>query len=235
MTNLVFAPPALGTVLSLTGLPGGSNKIYDRSPYGNIGTIVGATWVRLPSGLWVLSFDGSDDKIDCGTGASLRLSTAMTVCLWANITSLANLNTYISKYDNDNVVGRCWYMNSGSGVVGYRFAVQNVSDSKVTLFYGSEGDAPEGVWQFLCGTYSASTELISFYINGALKETAAQTGNIKDIAALKVYVGAMYDDSDDPTQKINGKIGLPRIYNRALSALEIQNHFNQEKHLFGVW
>jgi len=29
--------------------------------------------------------------------------------------------------------------------------------------------------------------------------------------------------------------GGSRIYNRTLSALEIQGHFNQEKHLFGVW
>ena len=44
----IFNPPQLGCVLSLTGLPGGGNKTYDRSPYGNIGTIIGATWMSCP-------------------------------------------------------------------------------------------------------------------------------------------------------------------------------------------
>jgi hypothetical protein len=36
---------------------------YSTSPAGNNGTITGATWSRLPSGLWVLNMDGSDDIV----------------------------------------------------------------------------------------------------------------------------------------------------------------------------
>jgi len=55
---LMFSPPELGCVLYLSGLPNSGSKIHDRSPYGNHGAITGATWQRLPSGLWCLSFDG---------------------------------------------------------------------------------------------------------------------------------------------------------------------------------
>ena len=64
--ELIFDPPELGSVLYLTGLPCGGSKIYDRSPYGNHGTITGATWKRLPSGLWYLDLDALDDYVDCG-------------------------------------------------------------------------------------------------------------------------------------------------------------------------
>jgi hypothetical protein len=36
-------------------------------------------------------------------------------------------------------------------------------------------------------------------------------------------------------RSLDGSVALPRIYNRVLTALEVQNHFNREKHLFGVW
>jgi len=79
--NLVFNPPILGCVLFLSGLPGSSSKIYDRSPYGNHGTITGATWKRLPSGLWYLDYDGTDDYVNCGDDTSL-LADILTIETW---------------------------------------------------------------------------------------------------------------------------------------------------------
>ena len=43
------------------GLEGGGTTLWDYSNNGNHGTITGATWVRLPSGLWSLGFV-TDDK-----------------------------------------------------------------------------------------------------------------------------------------------------------------------------
>jgi len=39
--------------------PSSKSKIYDRSGYGSHGTITGATWTRLPSGLWALDFNSA--------------------------------------------------------------------------------------------------------------------------------------------------------------------------------
>lgn len=55
---VLFEPPEIGCVLDLTGLPSGGSKIYDRSPYGKVGTITGVTWLQTPGGIWCLSFDG---------------------------------------------------------------------------------------------------------------------------------------------------------------------------------
>ena len=82
--RLVFEPPQPGCVLYLPGLPGGGNKLYDRSPYANVGTITGATWKRLPSGLWYLDFDGTDDYLDVGQDSSLMPTTSLTIELWLN-------------------------------------------------------------------------------------------------------------------------------------------------------
>ncbi len=75
------APP-VGCVLHLSGLPGGGNKIYDRSPYGNIGTITGAVWKRLPSGLWYLDYDGSDDKVVIANESNFDFTDTITIIMW---------------------------------------------------------------------------------------------------------------------------------------------------------
>jgi len=78
-------------------------------------------------------------------------------------------------------------------------------------------------------TRSGTTAIL--YVNASVisSETfdADMTANGDD-----VWIGESENGSND----YNGKFALPRIYkNRALSHLEIQNHFNREKHLFGVW
>ena len=85
---LVFEPPEPGCVLYLPGLPGGGGKIYDKSSYGNHGTITGAAWKRLPTGLWCLSFDGSDDYVNCGNSESLSIPDAITIKAWVKSSSL---------------------------------------------------------------------------------------------------------------------------------------------------
>lgn len=61
LNEALFHPPPPGCILYFSGLPGTGLSIYDRSAYGNPGTITGATWERVESsGLWVSSFNGDD-------------------------------------------------------------------------------------------------------------------------------------------------------------------------------
>jgi len=68
---------------------------------------------------------------------------------------------------------------------------------------------------------------IKGYVNGVLvKEQALEGDIIAPTDSLTIsHSGQTFD----------GYIALVRMYNRALNALEIQKHFNREKHLFGVW
>ena len=80
--SLIFDPPDIGCVLRMSGRPQGGPVIFDDSPYGNHGTIVGATPVRLPSGLWVLNYDG-DDYVDCGAFTQGRFTSEnFSIGLW---------------------------------------------------------------------------------------------------------------------------------------------------------
>jgi len=224
MTSLLFTPPALGTVLSLTGLPGGSNKIHDRSPYGNTATIVGATWVRLPSGLWCLNFDGSDDVVACGNGTGISGLTIFTLMAWVK------LDTIDTEY---GIFGK-W---TGS-IATCAFLLEISSSNHLKLFTsdGSSSAALEGAYTFgttdfvhCVGVYDGANSIL--YINGA--EDAAPAAKLAPITVAQGLAIGAYKEPASGRIPLAGDIALPKIYNYALNAFDIQKHFEKEKHLFG--
>ncbi len=222
--DFVFRPPELGCVLSLPELPGGSGKVYDRSPYGNIGTITGATWKRLPGGLWCLSFDGSDDYVNCGNNASFNITDAITLLAWVNLPSApAGWGRVMSKgYANYTIMfapgnlmpmARIGGLSGGSGQEQFNAAITVDTWVLLSLTYDKDGGADN----------------FRTYLNGALDKAVTHTGQISTGGSL--FVGS----NDTPSECFNGYIALVRVYNRALTGLEIQYCFNREKNLFGVW
>ncbi len=225
-----LSTPPIGCVLDLAGLPGGGNKMYDRSPYGNIGTITGAAWVRTPGGLWCLDFDGADDYVTIPDDPSLDITTTLTALVWVNTSDVSTTRVSLSKY---KVTGgnREWQIDRES------------ADGEVCVYFGDPADGSyEGrevtdtayyvnnTWLLTGFTFNAGTVVI--YINGV----AVASSTLGTIPA-SLYNGTSdvgVGSDGDLGALWKGKLALPRIYNRALSALEIQNHYQQEKHLFGV-
>lgn len=222
MTNLLFAPPALGTVLSLTGLPGGSNKVHDRSPYGNSGTIVGATWVRLPSGLWYLDFDGVDDKVDCGGKTNLEITTEdFSLLAWIYCTDYAA--------DHRQIFG------GSLSAVGWRIAK---TSGKPLLTKSDIANAPAAnttislnAWIMLGLVFNShqTTDNLQYYLNG---NTDGLVSFNYDFSGALRCVGK---GNNGNSWAFAGGIALPRIFKGImLSALDFKNIYDWEKHLFGV-
>ncbi len=219
-----LSTPPIGCVLDLPGVPGGGNKIYDRSPYGNHGTITGAVWKRLPSGLWVLDFDGNDDEVDFGDVLDMGLSD-WTVSLWAKVTTG---NGYVlgKQNDFDYNIGYTLYVASTTGLPRVYFGKgePSLSISGTTNILGS--------FNLIFGTFDRDGYM-RLYVNGVEEGTAV---DISAYAATDIsnsdhlYLGRRTDGT-----YCDGQFALARIYNRVLTALEIQNIFNREKYLFGVW
>jgi len=224
MTKLLFSPPALGNVLSLTGLPGGGNKIHDRSPYGNTATIVGATWVRLPGGLWCLSFDGSDDYISCADANSLDIAESLTLELWLKFLDTPPAGTAWSIMEKGGRGGStnnfALYTATNSTALRFGAAFNNAwaSFSAISTALGTTN------WHHVAITYDGKT--VKAYLDAVRDLNQAKTGALSTNNNALTICGT--------NQYVKGYSVLQRIYNRALTALEIQNHFNQEKHLFGV-
>ena len=216
--KLLLEPPPLGCVLYLPGLPGGASKIYDRSPYGNIGTITGATWVKLPSGLWPLSFDGIDDKVNCGNSTSLN-TEVITVAAWVYLTAFNPTNgIVISKGYYSLVTGWTLYIHANGSA---RFVIN--------AYGGKEAVSPIlslNRWYYIAGTYDRNK--IRLFVNGVegtpYTLTEAMTTNTESVHLGTRSAGSGYYHS--------GKIALVKIFNRCLTALEVLNIYNEEKRFF---
>jgi len=220
-----LSTPSIGCVLHLPGLPGGGSKIYDRSPYGNIGTITGATWVRLPSGLWGLDFDGTDDVVDCGNDPNLDITGALTIEVWIKPTATGVAQPIVNKG------GGVWW---GAGHPGYELRV-NANNLEMTIHdSGANTDT-------LTAAFTETTkysQVVGLFDGDYLRiyiDSVAQTPKDTALTSIGASGDSLLIADSSLAQYFGGKIALVRIYNRALSALEIQNHFNREKHLFGVW
>lgn len=222
--ELLSHPPPLGCVLCLPGLPGGGSRIHDRSPYGNHGTITGATWKRLPSGLWYLDFDGTDDYINCGTNSSL-FPDICTIKAWY-------------RYDagNDFILTN-WHAAAHYPSVAIMFNGGNpilyLSPANLVYFVAS-ANMFDGEWHHfvvnLTGWGQNDIDDATMYVDTvALSMLGSPTKTGSPATKDQCYIGIAGDRDTD------GGLALYEMYNRNWSVLEIQNNFNREKHLFGVW
>jgi len=71
---------------------------------------------------------------------------------------------------------------------------------------------------------------VKIYINGVLSATRAETKTMYQSTA-DFYLGAINTSSQYP---LNGKIANVQVYNRALSATEVQQNFEAFRGRYGL-
>ena len=174
----------------------------------NNGTITNAT--RTTSGKYgkALQFNGTNALVTIPDAASLHLTTGMTLEAWVNPSAVnANWRDVIYK-GNDN-----YYLEATS---------YNASRPDAGLIAGGTyADAfgtaalPANTWSFLTETYDGST--LRLYVNGTQVASTAHTGNIATSTnPLQIGGDSIYG------QFFAGLIDEVRVYNRALTAAQIQ-------------
>lgn len=218
-----------GPVLALPMQEGGGGTVYDISGFGNDGAFgAGAaapTWYQLPSGLWVLSFDG-DDLVDCGADSSI-LPDAYTAIIWSKWDSTSD--DYLFAF------GGAVDGNNGLGVYLSRPYLFLNSDGNWAYFPTATATVlTNGDWHMaafvLPGAGQNDALTARFNLDGA--EIALAGTNVtqpqKAKHGLRIGNRRNYNYFD-------GLIGLVRICNRVLTPLEIQNHYNREKHYFDIY
>ena len=191
----------------------------------NNGTITGAVWTRLPSGLGVLNFDGIDDMVRFGDVCDVGTSD-FTLLLWAKTTQ-AGISKYII---NKNWSNPSWdlYLNLNKLRLHTN---DNVGQNLTAISATSIND---GVWRLLGGTFDRDGNMQT-YVDGVADGTpvdmslTATLNNPNDLA-----FGGQSDGVGGGANYFAGTLALGRLIMRVLSASEMANVFNQEKHLFGV-
>jgi hypothetical protein len=216
-------PQVLGA--STTGLvgywnfdEGSGNVAHDTSGNGNDGTITGATWTTGKVGSGALSFDGNGDVVVANSATSaLRGKSAFTISLWASATSYPQDKSALGISTN------------GTGTTGFNiYPFDAFQGNGIRLRFNglnminnnSENLADGNFHHFVYVSRSATDHEV--FVDNVSAGTSSEPETL-DSSLNQFNIGAW---NNSATQSFSGKIDEVRVYDRALSAQEIADIYN---------
>jgi predicted ribosomally synthesized peptide with SipW-like signal peptide len=206
-------------------------SVADTSGHGNNGTISGATWVAGRNGSG-LEFDGANDYVSIPYNSNFNLgaTTSFTIEYWFN-RHTTGWNAAFSQLSTSEQFGMKGHYASRfwSGSTEHMWTIaktvsdpndpMDMSEAMQRLNYPSLN-----VWHHVANVYNGTT--MKTYIDGVLTGNTSVSGVIlAPIANFPSLIGAQ-QDGNYQGQYFDGLLDTMRIWKKALSLSEIQNHYN---------
>jgi PKD repeat protein len=200
---------------------GSGTTTADLSGNGITGALVnGPTWTtgRYGGGL---AFNGSS-YVDLGNPATLQLTGSMTLTAWIKISA--------NPFDDATIVGKMttagWQLKTTQDT-GQRTAAIQISStgSDAIQRYGKTVLAVN-TWYHVAGVYDAAGRTLAVYLDGVL-DSGVLSGTVPASQSnLAVNVNIGQRTRDPGTFNFRGTIDEVHVFNRALTAAEIQTDRN---------
>jgi hypothetical protein len=214
---------------SRNSYPGSGTVWTDLSGNNNNGTLI-ASPTYSSNNAGIFSFNGTNQYATLGTPSTINNLTTPTVSAWAkfnavNIAVANAITIYEKGYDgtyegfclrivNPNLLQVSTYILSGNQTFGATAPIATVI----------------GAWYNVVGQYTGTAW--NLYINGDLSNSSiTATGPQASTAPISIGAASI---SGTYQRFLNGDISLVQVYNRALSATEIQQNYNAQKSRFGL-
>ena len=193
----------------------------DLSGNGNTGTLNGTInggvgYSGLNGGS--LTFDGTDDYVNCGT---INLQQNFSLEIWAYHTSSFISTAYFGQ-------GPSGITNQGLHVYYSDFQQRMIFAMWSNDLITSSFPLAINAWSCFVFTYNHSTYLKQFYSNGVLQNSG--TGLVYS-GSGQFNVGRIFSAG---SIYMNGRISIAKVYNRVLTAAEIQQNFNATRSRYGI-
>ncbi|MHC4457061.1 MAG: LamG-like jellyroll fold domain-containing protein [Planctomycetota bacterium] len=191
----------------------GSGTTANDSAGSNHGTVYGATWTSGQIG-GALSFDGDDDYVLVPDSDSI---------------SIGNQDCTISAWIRPNAFGFV-IVSKVKDTADKEYDMKIVGDGKIHVSveknannqYAETTTSPitTSIWQHVAVTFDSSTTTPVFYYNGAFQASTSKINTLPDELDDDLYIGKA--GGTYTGGHIDGLIDDIRIYNRVLSAEEIE-------------
>ena len=204
-----------GCVLDLRLDDEGGTTAHDYSRYGNDGALTGGKWVENG-----IEFNGSSDYIDCGNDESLGVTNEITISGWMNPNE-ATSETVIAKG-------------------AYREAYWIVHSNNKMYFYGSHDGSAWNYNNILIGETTVNnwyhyvvtlnqTDGVKTYLNNIPGSSLATTVTLRTSLTDDLFISRRgYTGSGF----FGGSISDVRIYNYALTPIQIEQQYDSAKHKY---
>ena len=183
--------------------------VNDVSGNGNNGTLQGgASWTTSGKYGNAISFNGTSAYVNVPSSSSLQLRSGMTLEAWVNPSRLTGIWRDVIYKGNDN-----YYLEADS--TSAKPATGGTFSSPI---FGT-GALTTNTWTHLASTYDGAT--LRLYVNSAQVSSQLPSGPMATSTnPLQIGGDGIYG------QYFQGTIDEVRVYNRALSASEIQRDMN---------
>jgi hypothetical protein len=169
--------------------------------------------------------DGSSGYVRVPNDASLNLSSTLTIEAWVKPDTTVGNFGFVSKW-NENTGDKSYLFGErdDGDVLHFTMAGGNgSSDSDIVGIIG----IPAGTWTHVAVTYDATgpTATLQMYVNGVLSASNIPSYKHIPASAADLLIGAV-EAGGGTNQYLPGEIDEVSVYNRALSATEIQSIYN---------
>jgi hypothetical protein len=195
----------------------------DLSGLGNTGTLVSGTAFNSSNG-GNLVFDGTDDHVTIPNNTLLDTST-LTIEVWIKTNAISQNGFWFEK----GTVNSQYSLFQEGGSIQWRMNISGVGMTNLTTTTATYMNTIN--WHQVVGTYTSGTRRL--YINGQLVNSDAQTGTIANSSG-GMSIGVYGGFNGGRGYYYNGNISSCKVYNRAITATEIQQNFNALRGRFGI-
>ena len=203
---------------------GSGTTINSLAPTNLTGTMTSITYTSP-----YFSYNGSSSKVAVADNSILEPSTGnWTMEVWFNASATVGSTVLLGKFDNGGGSAQVSYSirTSGTGLFAQMGNGSSVVNS-TSYTFGSN------TWYQVVYVWSTSpTKNLVTYINGSSIGTVTHTFTSLLNSVNPLYLGAY--NGGEYNQWFNGKIGVTRLYNAALSSSQVLYNYNITKGAYGL-
>ena len=165
------------------------------------------------------TIDGTDDKIS--TGVTTQLDDFSCVVVFKNDNSATWGRIVDKSYTTGFFISPRW--NGNAGHVGAGIIEPNAPHGQHLSYDNTK-------YNYFAVTRNGGTHTI--YLNGASNSTSKTNGSTSLLSSTEMHIGSWYDNRS--SQRFTGEIPVFKLYNKQLSATEIQQDFEAYKNRFNL-
>ena len=195
---------------------------YDMSGNGNNGTLTNTPYYIMGSNNInnYLQFDGVDDKVVISSSSSFEFGTGnLTVSGWGYVTSHINYRILASTRPGNGGYANAWHIGTDANgtilLYSNAFNLQSASNA-----------VPVNQWFYW--TFTRDTGIGKLFVNTIVVASGSVTNNY---TLTQIGIGDFPISGAEPWA---GRIAQTQIYNRALTAAEIQQNFIATRSRFSI-
>jgi hypothetical protein len=212
-----------------TSYPGTGTTLFDISGNGLNGTMSNITYTDP-----YLTYNGTNATTSIADNALLEPGSGdFTLEAWVYYSTITgSTRTFVSKTDNGGLASSWSYglRTQPNGAIGETYLeVGNGTTSVSTPRY----NVSTGQWYQIVGVWTnVASNSIELYVNGA-----SQGSNSHAFASVKNSTNPLYLGSyngGEYSQWLNGRMGIVRYYNAALTAAQVLQNYNANRGVYGL-